>query len=133
MTLFGIGWSGGETSLGEVIWMWKGLIVFTLVTATAIIGLIGKKKFGVLLGYVVCLGLIGLPVFSFISMAIDDIEILQNSIFIILMSIILPAGLFIGLIKLQKVSEKFKKGEYVLGVVLTVILYLSFYFMFDIR
>ncbi len=131
ITAFGIGWSGGKTTILELIWKWKGFVLISIYSFIASFGLIKNKKIGIILGYAIAIGfliftLLDMTTFSNGISSIKFVDILWGILFLGL-----PISIIIGLTKIKKSLTEFKTLEYVTSGVLTFLLFASFYFMID--
>ena len=131
MTAFAIGWGGGETTILELIWRWNGFILVSIYSFIASFGLVKNKKIGIILGYPVAIGYF---LFTLVDLATFNHGILSMQFTDIMWGILffgLPILMVIGLTKIKKSKFKFKLSEYVISGILTILLFASFYFMFD--
>ena len=131
ITAFGIGWGGGNTTLFEIMWDLKGLLLFTGYSITAGYGIIKNKKIGILFGYAATLSLMAYTIYDFgISIKYGDdikfIEIIAAFFFLTLIGLIL-----FGLYRLMKTIGSLNKQQYLIGGILTSFVILSFVYMFD--
>lgn len=130
VTAFGIGWGGGDATLLDIIWKSKGLLLFTGYSTLAGYGLIKNKKNGILFGFVTTICLMSYIIFDFIILikygnSIKFIEVIVTFFFLTLIGL-----MFIGLYNLMKSIGNLNKQQYLIGVMLTSIVILSFVYMF---
>ena len=131
LTAFGVGWAGGEKSFFEIIWGWKGLLLLTIYSVIASYGLIKRKKTGIVFGMPIALSILTYSIFDFgISIKYGDSlkfgDLTSGLLFLTLSILIL-----IGLYKIMKHIGYLSKRQYLIGVILTLFVILSFKFMFD--
>ncbi len=139
MTAFGVGWGGGKISYGELFWIWKGIVVLFVLSTFSFIGMAKPKKYGLIIAYAIPFGFGAYVLLSFIRFTIYDFgndEGLDFSYLIrLLVQIIIIVGtlsLFtLGLNKIKNQYFKFVPKDYGISVGLSIILFLSMYFMLD--
>ncbi|MBR9845402.1 MAG: hypothetical protein GYB35_04445 [Algicola sp.] len=130
ITAFGVGWSGKKTSLIEIIWMWKGVILITIYSIIASIGLARKNKIGIVFGYTIPFICLLYPIIDysmFGSSSNDNITVYDLLITLIYLG--LPTFVIFGITKLKKSVTQLKLAEYILILVLILCLFLSFKFI----
>lgn len=131
ITAFGIGWGGGETTILELVWVWKGFILISIYSFIASFGLIKNKKIGIILGYALAIGFL---LFTLVDMTTFSNGISSMKLTDILYGILflgLPVLIIVGLTKIKKSLIEFKVSEYIASGILTILLFASFYFMLD--
>jgi len=132
ITAFGIGWGGNKMSLIELIWMWKGIILISIYLLISSVGLAKKKKFGVIFGYAITLGFLANFFISFITYErSSEIPFTLSDFFLLLLIFFLPVLIIVGLVRIKKSFSEFKLSDYIISGILTIILFLSFYFRFE--
>ena len=139
MTAFGVGWGGGKISFGELIWKWKGIVALFVLSTISFVGLAKPKKYGLISGYSVPIGFGAYILLSFTEFTIYDYNKDQNSDFSYLISSLLQISiilgvsslLILGLNKIKKHYFKFVSLDYGMLIGLSMLLFLSLYFMLD--
>ena len=125
ITIFGIGWGGGQSNLQEIIWNNKG---FVLLSATAIIssiGLIKNKKYGIAFGYIIP---IGIWAYYIIILSKDKFTFDLENIFWFFIFIVSSIGILWGLSKIKNLFKKLNLLDFIISLSISCILLLSFYF-----
>ena len=132
LTAFGVGWSGKETTLIEIIWMWKGMILISIYSLISSVGLAKKKKFGIIFGYAIAIGILTYFLIDFRAYGWNsETPISVSDFFWSILFLGIPIIILFGLTKIKKSLTEFKTSDYIKSGILTIILFLSFYFMFD--
>ena len=139
LTAFGIGWAGGDTTILEIIWMSRGLILVFIYSAIATVGLIKPKNIGLIFGYAIVVGISVYFLTTSITFLISDlkngneISLKEIGSWIIgfIFTIGFPALFIIGLNKLKKGYLKLKIQGGIISGVLAISLFLTLYFTFD--
>ena len=131
ITVFGVGWSGKDTTLIEIIWLWKGVVLLSFYSLVSSVGLVKKKKIGIIFGYTVPIGLL---TFFFTYGRYGwkrETPYELNDILWLFVYLGIPVLIILGLTKIKNSFVEFKKTDYITSGFLTILLLLSFYSMFD--
>ncbi|WP_406027311.1 hypothetical protein [Winogradskyella sp.] len=122
-SVFGIGWAGGKMNLLEVVWRWKGVILISIYSIIATIGLIKNSKIGIIFGYTI-------SVFIFIYFLVHycvyplkiDNQIPVRQLIWMISFLGLFILLFYGLTILRKAITEFKLKDYITGAMLLIMM-----------
>lgn len=140
LTAFGVGWGGGDISLIELFWQWKGMILLFIYATITIIGLIKPRKIGLIFGYSITLAMtiyIGLSmidstIYDFKNNAVIDFSYIVSLMVGTILVVCIPMLSIIGLNRIKVQYFKLGSIDYLIIIGLTILLLLSWYFMFYI-
>jgi hypothetical protein len=126
LTAFAIGWVGGTGTIFEILWTWNWIILFTLYSGLTTIGLIRRKKTGVIFGFIV---IISILLYMIIGVSHDislDRKIGLIDFGLIVSISVISSLILISISKIKIKYHKLTRLDYSVVIILVLLFIYSF-------